>query len=199
MADPMTIQEMPMRAFLAANGSEFVKGKVLDVGCGRKPYKRLFPECEWVGLDFRPIGDIEGDAHEIPQDDETYDTVLCSDLLHLCIFPMVVVKECARVLKPGGYLLLSAPNAYAEDGESLWGVHVRALDLCVSQAGLVGVHLETNGKTFTQEWRDHVQFTKSGVPVHPLTEGWLGQMDTRYPVSSIAVARKDKKEEADAS
>src|SRR5512139_1630315 len=120
---------MPSAMFLAGPGRQFVRGRVLDAGCGRKPYKRLFPECEWVGLDKRPVGELSADLHEMPEvESDSFDTVVCTEVLHECVSPMTVMKELARVLKPGGFLLVTAPNCFAEDGEAIWGVKVRGMD-----------------------------------------------------------------------
>jgi SAM-dependent methyltransferase len=52
---------------------------------------------------------IEEDA--FPFDDGTFDTVLfCEILEHLLMNPVAVLAEIRRVLKPGGFLVLTTPN-----------------------------------------------------------------------------------------
>ncbi|CDM65838.1 Methyltransferase domain [Pyrinomonas methylaliphatogenes] len=47
----------------------------------------------------------------LPFDDDTYDLVLCCELLeHLLINPSHMLSEIHRTLKPEGYLLLTTPN-----------------------------------------------------------------------------------------
>jgi len=54
--------------------------------------------------------DAEKDCFPYP--DEYYDTVLCCELIeHLAADPMHMMAEIHRVLKPGGRLLLTTPNA----------------------------------------------------------------------------------------
>jgi glycosyltransferase involved in cell wall biosynthesis/SAM-dependent methyltransferase len=54
--------------------------------------------------------DAEKDCFPYP--DEHYDTVLCCELIeHLAADPMHMMVEIHRILKPGGYLLLTTPNA----------------------------------------------------------------------------------------
>lgn len=54
--------------------------------------------------------DAERDAY--PYADNTFDVVLCTELFeHLGYDPMHCLTEVNRILKPGGHLLLSTPNA----------------------------------------------------------------------------------------
>lgn len=56
------------------------------------------------------VFDIERD--EFPLDDGQYDVVTCLEVLeHLAIDPMATMAEINRVLKPGGLLVLTTPNA----------------------------------------------------------------------------------------
>lgn len=56
------------------------------------------------------IFDIERD--EFPFDDESFDVVTCFEVLeHLAIDPMAMMSEINRVLRPGGLLVLTTPNA----------------------------------------------------------------------------------------
>jgi SAM-dependent methyltransferase len=59
-------------------------------------------------FDYKAIN-VERDV--FPFADQTYDLVLCCELLeHLLINPSHMLFEIHRVLKPGGYLLLTTPN-----------------------------------------------------------------------------------------
>ena len=63
---------------------------------------------ELYDFDYAPLN-VEKDV--FPSADDTYDLVLCCELLeHLLINPSHMLYEIHRVLKPGGYLLLSTPN-----------------------------------------------------------------------------------------
>ena len=56
------------------------------------------------------IFDVE--RGEFPFEDESFDTITCLEVLeHLAIDPMAMMSEINRVLKPGGLLVLSTPNA----------------------------------------------------------------------------------------
>lgn len=59
--------------------------------------------------------DLEND--QIPSPDETFDWVVCCEVLeHMEIDPMFMLAEVNRVLKPGGRMLLSTPNIVSSTG-----------------------------------------------------------------------------------
>jgi SAM-dependent methyltransferase len=166
-------------------GAQSVKGKVLDINCGDKPYKRMFPDCEWVGMDNRPVGDVVGDPHRIPFDDNTFDTVLCLDVLQYCQSPMIVIGECARVLKPGGTLIVSAANTFRDNGVALWDIKMRGMEFILKVSNLLDiVTLTTEGKLFSHEWSDEFGH------IHESVRGFIERMDSDYPQTTFAVVTK---------
>lgn len=85
---------------------------LLDIGCGNKPYTDLFPNWRHIGLNPTTIDatpDVVGDATRLPFKDEIADAVLCTQVLEHVSRPWELMSECRRVLKPGGFLILSAP------------------------------------------------------------------------------------------
>jgi len=171
-----------------ARGS--VKGRVLDVGCGSKPYKRLFPDCEWVGLDKRPVGEIEGDAVEMPVEDGEFDTVLCTDLLGHVPSPAHVVMECKRVLKPGGEAVFAVRHTMPDDDETLWTFTERGLDFLLASAGFEDIRLVSDGAVFGAEWQSISLFQRGGYRIPPELGGWVDAMSERYPAVVFALATK---------
>ena len=169
---------------------QYIKDTVLDVGCGSKPYKRLFPDTKWVGLDTRPVGDIQGDAAEMPVEDSSYETVLCSDLLGYVPSPAHVVRECLRVLKPGGYGIFMARNVCPDDELLLWKFPRRGLDFLLSTAGFEDVQLMADGALIGAEWASLTSFEKYQMRLPGDIQGWLDLMNQRYPAVSLAIGRK---------
>src|SRR6478735_220722 len=99
-----------------------LNGKLLDFGCGSKPYRSLFNVEEYIGLDFEKTGhdhtgeqiDVFYDGKNIPFPDGYFDSILCSEVMeHLFDLP-AVLKEMKRVLKPGGKILLTCPFVWGE-------------------------------------------------------------------------------------
>jgi SAM-dependent methyltransferase len=85
---------------------------VLDVGCGNKPYTDLFEGCQYKGMDCTTVNsspDIIGDASNIPLESNTVDIVFSTQVLEHVPEPQAMLKECYRVLKPGGFLILTCP------------------------------------------------------------------------------------------
>lgn len=96
-------------------------GRVLDVGCGSQPYRSLFREHDYVGLEFDTArnratksADLWFDGRRFPSDDAAFDIVLCSQVLEHTPEPQAMIAEIARVLRPGGRLILSVPFVWDE-------------------------------------------------------------------------------------
>ena len=57
------------------------------------------------------IDHFDAEKHTFPYPDESFDTVLCCELIeHLFTDPMHMMTEINRILKPGGHLVLTTPN-----------------------------------------------------------------------------------------
>ncbi len=92
----------------------FVKGELLDVGCGRCPYRRTFfaSARKYIGTDYlsdRSHPDVISSALQIPFVANAFDTVVSTEVLEHVPNPLQAMREMRRVLKPGGFLILSTP------------------------------------------------------------------------------------------
>jgi SAM-dependent methyltransferase len=85
--------------------------RLLDVGCGQKPYEPLFAPyvASYIGVDpvENPHAELKGTIENLPVEDGTFDVVLCSQVLEHCDDPARAIAELHRVTAPGGRLLLS--------------------------------------------------------------------------------------------
>jgi SAM-dependent methyltransferase len=85
--------------------------RILDVGCGVKPYYPFFADvtADYVGLDVveNPMAEIIGSVEAMPVDDASFDVVLCTQVLEHCDDPAQAVRELQRVTRPGGRVLAS--------------------------------------------------------------------------------------------
>jgi len=96
-------------------------GEVLDVGCGRKPYRAQVPASRYVGVDVDTTvtralaaADVFYDGRTLPFADESFDGLLCSQVLEHVFTPEAFVQELRRVLRPGGRLVLAVPFVWDE-------------------------------------------------------------------------------------
>lgn len=102
--------------------SKSLNGNLIDVGCGRKPYRALFKVDSYLGLDMENPGhshenediDVYYDGKTFPFDDNHFDSALCNQVLEHVFNPDEFLSEIARVLKPGAKLLLTVPFAWDE-------------------------------------------------------------------------------------
>lgn len=103
----------------------YVAGTVLDLGCGSRPYEAFFNGRvrRWVGADYPSSGhprsrpDLLADAMRLPLAGESFDTVLCTQVLEHVPEPLDLLREAWRVLRPGGHLVLTAPQYNSLHGE----------------------------------------------------------------------------------
>ena len=81
-------------------------GALLDVGSGPE---RLGDE--FINVDAFPFPEVDvvADAHALPFRDSSIDGVVSESLLEHVALPDRVAREMVRVLKPGGFLYVSAP------------------------------------------------------------------------------------------
>jgi SAM-dependent methyltransferase len=98
-----------------------LSGKLLDVGCGSKPYEKLFQVDQYLGLDIdsaqsraRAFADYFYDGSVFPFGDASFDSVLCNQVLEHVFNPDQLLSEIYRVLKPNGALLLTVPFVWDE-------------------------------------------------------------------------------------
>jgi SAM-dependent methyltransferase len=100
--------------------------RLLDVGCGAQPYRMFCRHLDYCGQDaalydghgdgrgvqrpdFRADPDIRSDITAIPIQDSSFGAVLCVSVLEHVPDPVAALAELARVLQPGGTLLITAP------------------------------------------------------------------------------------------
>lgn len=68
--------------------------------------------------------DIVADACDLPVEDDSFDLVICRELIEHVLNPVMLLTEMYRVLKKGGYMLITTPNAYNVRPDGVW--HQRA-------------------------------------------------------------------------
>ena len=100
------------------------RARILDLGCGAKPYRCYFPHAaEYIGLDL-PIersanklekrADVYADLRRLPIADESFDVVLCTQVLEHVAEPERVLEEAHRILRTRGLAVVTVPFLAAE-------------------------------------------------------------------------------------
>lgn len=86
-----------------------IEGRVLDFGCGSKPYQSLFTSASsYVGVD------IYWDGINLPFPDDSFDAVVAFEVFEHVFQAVDTLKELKRVLRPGGNLVISTPFMFGE-------------------------------------------------------------------------------------
>lgn len=101
--------------------------RILDAGAGTQQYKTFCKHLQYVSQDFAQYdgtGDSAGlqinnfdygklniisDISSIPEPDASFDAILCTEVLEHVPDPILAIKEFSRLLKAGGFLVLTAP------------------------------------------------------------------------------------------
>lgn len=94
----------------------------IDMGCGTRPYEHLFEKAKYFGVDVEESGrpghmkkaDVLYDGHKLPFGDASIDGVLSTQVLEHVSNPTAYILEARRVLKSGGYLVMSVPFVWQE-------------------------------------------------------------------------------------
>ena len=97
--------------------SKYLKGRLIDIGCGLKPHKDLLAPyvTGHIGIDHKKSlhdnsnVDLVATAYQIPVDDASFDSAICTAVLEHLEEPEQAIRECFRILKSGGIALYSVP------------------------------------------------------------------------------------------
>jgi SAM-dependent methyltransferase len=135
------------------------KGDLLDIGCGKMPYKNYIlqnsPVSKYVGLDIE--GALEYDAFikpdftwdgiKMPFEDDSFETTFATEVLEHYPEPGMVLSETFRVMKSGGCFFFTVPF--------LWNLHEVphdeyrytpfALERLLKEAGFKNINIRATG------------------------------------------------------
>lgn len=103
-------------------GEKYIKGLILDVGSGYSPFKKYIKNGNVISVDSNSDvnPDIVGSIYSLPFKDNTFDGIICTDVLEHLEDPVIGVKEMKRVLKVNGYIYITVPM--------LWCLHYEPKD-----------------------------------------------------------------------
>jgi ubiquinone/menaquinone biosynthesis C-methylase UbiE len=135
------------------------KGNVLDIGCGKKPYKDFILKNstveKYIGLDIENAleydaevkPDYTWDGISMPFQKEQFETAFCTEVLEHCPKPDLVLNEVYRVLKSEGVFFFTVPF--------IWPLHEVphdefrytpfSLKRLLEEAGFVNIEIKATG------------------------------------------------------
>lgn len=181
--------------------------RVLDVGAGSAPYRNLFAHCKYTTQDFSQLRDeqlrhggygridIVSPANDIPVPDGSFDVVLCTEVLEHVSDPIAVAREFARIVAPGGQLILTAPlgsGIHQEPYHFYGGYTPYWYEKFLREAGFDSVVVTPNAGTlrhFAQEAIRFVQMTRPFAIAAPwyVQLAWLPFWVALAPVLALCV------------
>jgi SAM-dependent methyltransferase len=119
--------------------ADFGRYRILDVGCGVKPYYPFFEPyvSEYVGVDIEnPAADLTGSVEDLPVPDASFQVVLCTQVLEHATDPDRAVRELWRATAPGGRVLASTHGVqvYHPSPQDYWRWTHAGLERLFTQA-----------------------------------------------------------------
>jgi SAM-dependent methyltransferase len=120
---PETMGRRTWDNFIMEQHRPLIKGKVLDAGSGDSGWsiEQFGSQCELTTFDqFEGKNiDVSGDLSKLSSyfPPESFDVVICMEVMEHVAQPFVVIEEIRKVLKPGGILLATAPFEHGLHGE----------------------------------------------------------------------------------
>lgn len=96
----------------------YAKGDFLDLGCGNKPYESWYKPlttsqigCDIIQSDKNRV-DVLCPATALSFEDNSFDSILCTQVLEHVFEHDKLISEVFRVLRPGGNIILTVPFAW---------------------------------------------------------------------------------------
>ena len=156
---------VPLASWIAADGmagcyagmiERHARGRLIDLGCGAAPLYAMYGEraTEVVCVDWRDGRhdqrhvDLFHDLNDpLELEPESFDTAVASDVVEHLHTPQALFDSAARLLRPGGALILGTPFFYwlHEEPHDYHRYTRHALERMTRRAGLRSAELETYG------------------------------------------------------
>lgn len=93
--------------------------KIIDIGCGTKPFEIFFEGKDYIGLDFQPFDNsvISHDLNDpLPFENNSVDAIIMSEVLEHHPDPYKLLKEVDRVITSSAKIFISTPFALPVHG-----------------------------------------------------------------------------------
>jgi SAM-dependent methyltransferase len=128
-------------------------GRLLDIGCGNKPYEKMFQGRirDYVGCDVIQSSGSRADilclATRLPFKDASYSTVLMTQVIEHVADHQAMLREAYRVLKNDGVMILSGPMYWPlhEEPHDFFRFTEYGLRFLLENVGFTGIEIANNG------------------------------------------------------
>jgi len=93
----------------------YLKGRLLDLGCGTGPYRKYSGCDHYIGLDECPAfnPDVIGSLPGLPFKGASFDSIICNEVLEHLKEPQEALKEMLRVIRRGGAVYVTVPMTWS--------------------------------------------------------------------------------------
>jgi SAM-dependent methyltransferase len=185
----------------------FAHGALLDIGCGNKPYEKMFQGkiSSYTGCDVMQSSeqkvDIICSATALAVADASCDTVLCTQVIEHVADHRALLREANRVLRSNGVLILSGPMYWPlhEEPHDFFRFTEHGLRWLLEQAGFENINIVPNGGKWSLcgqvllHCLAGTRFYKRRVV--RLINRFFAHLDDRYPdtkntLNYVVIARK---------
>jgi len=118
---PVKISDHTLRKTLARAAEKYANGKLIDLGCGTRPYENIFAPhtLSYFGVDFQPTAavnygadtkvDLYCDCTATGLPDGSFNTLISTQVMEHIADTHKYLAECKRLLTPGGIAILTVP------------------------------------------------------------------------------------------
>lgn len=132
-------------------------GRVLDIGCGGQPWRWMLKGCRYTGLEIRDANEKFGyktgeglvyyNGSAIPFLNESFDNIVCTEVLEHVPDVVGFLTECRRCLKTGGMLFVTVPFSarYHYIPYDFWRFTPAGLEVILLKAGFTDFKITNLG------------------------------------------------------
>jgi len=207
--------ELERKKWLKATLKSIPAGlRILDAGAGELANKKYCSHLEYVSQDFceyKGVGDslglqtgtwdnhnidIVSDISRIPEEDETFDVILCSEVLEHVPNPVMALSEFNRLLKKGGLLIVTAPFCsltHFSPYHYSTGFNCYFYELHLDQLGFEGIEISHNGNYFEYIGQEVRRVASVADRYTPLRIRWVEKLAVKVLLRALnRFSKKDR-------